>query len=67
MLFLRFDGVRWSREYGPLLRAHDDDQQYAETDDVNRTGIARVPGTGALWTVGSVGVGDDEEDFVLRR
>ncbi|MGV9774766.1 hypothetical protein [Streptosporangium sp. NPDC003464] len=67
VLFLRFDGARWSREYGPLLRAHDDDQQYAETDDVNRTGIARVPGTGALWTVGSVGVGDDEEDFVLRR
>ncbi|WP_433242947.1 hypothetical protein ACQPYK_38985 [Streptosporangium sp. CA-135522] len=66
-LFLRFDGARWSREYGPLLRAHEEDQQYEETDDVNHIGIARVPGTTTLWAVGSVGVGDDEEEFVLRR
>ncbi|OUC96105.1 hypothetical protein CA984_16210 [Streptosporangium minutum] len=67
VLFLRFDGARWSREYGPLFRVHREDQQYEETDDVNHTGIARVPGTTALWAVGSVGVGDDEDDFVLRH
>ncbi|MEV4241895.1 hypothetical protein AB0J63_00635 [Streptosporangium canum] len=67
VLFLRFDGAKWSREYGPLFRVHEEDQQYEETDDVNHTGIARVPGTTALWAVGSVGVGDDEDDFVLRH
>ncbi|GAA3131736.1 hypothetical protein [Streptosporangium carneum] len=66
-LFLHFDGTTWSKEYGPLFRAHREDQQYEETDDVRRTGVARVPGTAALWAVGSVGVGDDEDDFVLRR
>ena len=67
LLFLHFDGRRWSREYGPLFRTYAEDQQYDETDDVGRTGITRVPGTDTLWAVGSVGVGDDEEAFVLRR
>ncbi|MEV7008080.1 hypothetical protein [Streptosporangium sp. NPDC051022] len=66
-LFLRFDGTTWSREYGPLFRSPRQNQQYEETDDVGRVGVARVPGTTALWAVGSVGVGDDEDDFVLRR
>jgi hypothetical protein len=30
-------------------------------------GIARVPGTDAPWAVGSIGAGDDEAGFVLRR
>ncbi|GAA4234950.1 hypothetical protein FHR32_000979 [Streptosporangium album] len=67
MLFLRFDGTRWSREYGPPFRAHEEDQQYEESDEINHTAIARVPGTGTPRAVGSVGVGDDEDDFVLRR
>ncbi|MGC5015380.1 hypothetical protein ACLQ2R_31870 [Streptosporangium sp. DT93] len=67
VLVLRHDGTTWSREYGPLLRAHSSDQQYEATDDVTSTGLARVPGTGTLWAVGSVGVGDDEKAFVLRR
>ena len=48
-------------------RAYAEGQQYDETDDVGRVGIARVPGTGALWAVGSLGVGDDEAGFLLRR
>ncbi|MFD0887105.1 hypothetical protein ACFQ08_21370, partial [Streptosporangium algeriense] len=63
----RFDGTAWTREYGPLLRPRRPDQQYEDSDHVTRTGITRVPGTAALWAVGSVGVGDDEDDFVLRR
>ncbi|MBB2911130.1 hypothetical protein FHS43_002395 [Streptosporangium becharense] len=66
-LFLHFDGATWRREYGPLFRVRAGEQQYEESDDVGRTGIARVPGTGALWAVGSVGWGDDEDAFVLRR
>ncbi|GAA0836302.1 hypothetical protein ACFQVD_42695 [Streptosporangium amethystogenes subsp. fukuiense] len=67
VLILRFDGTAWSREYGPLFRAYTATQQYDETDDVGDTGLARVPGTGTLWAVGSVGIGDDERAFVLRR
>ncbi|GAA2876526.1 hypothetical protein GCM10010517_37720 [Streptosporangium fragile] len=67
VLFLHFDGTAWTREYGPLFRTRAEEQQYEETDDINHTGIARVPGTGALWAVGSVGRGDDEEAFALRR
>ncbi|MEV8632332.1 hypothetical protein AB0395_11820 [Streptosporangium sp. NPDC051023] len=67
VLFLHFDGTRWSREYGPLFRTHRQDQQYEESDDVNRVGITWVPSATTLWAVGSVGVGDDEDDFVLRR
>ncbi|MEV6859882.1 hypothetical protein AB0M44_02570 [Streptosporangium subroseum] len=66
-LFLHFDGRRWSREYGPLFRAYAEGQQYDETDDVGRVGIARVPGAGTLWAVGSLGAGDDEASFLLRR
>ncbi|MEU4829525.1 hypothetical protein [Streptosporangium sp. NPDC023615] len=67
VLVLRYDGTSWSREYGPLLRAHTSTQQYEGTDDIASTGLTRVPGTGTLWAVGSVGVGDDEKAFVLRR
>ncbi|MFI6506979.1 hypothetical protein ACIBCT_05185 [Streptosporangium sp. NPDC050855] len=67
VLVLHFDGTSWSREYGPLLRAHASGQQYEGTDDIAATGLTRVPGTGTLWAVGSVGVGDDEKAFVLRR
>ncbi|MEU8382870.1 hypothetical protein [Streptosporangium sp. NPDC048865] len=67
VLVLHFDGTAWSREYGPLFRAYTSTQQYDETDDVGGTGLTRVPGTGTLWAVGSVGVGDDEKAFVLRR
>ncbi|MFJ2031657.1 hypothetical protein [Streptosporangium sp. NPDC087985] len=67
VLFLHFDGARWSREYGPLFRAHREDQLYEDSDRVNRTGVARVPGTTTLWAVGAVGGGDDEDDFLLRR
>lgn len=67
VLFLRCDGAKWSREYGPPFRVHEEDRRYEETDDVNRTGIARVPGTTALRAVGSVGVGDDGDDFVPRH
>ncbi|WP_440065801.1 hypothetical protein [Streptosporangium sp. OZ121] len=67
VLILRFDGAAWSREYGPLFRTYTTTQQYDETDDVGGTGLTRVPGTGTLWAVGSVGVGDDEKAFVLRR
>ncbi|MEU4535250.1 hypothetical protein AB0G15_10320 [Streptosporangium sp. NPDC023825] len=67
VLVLRFDGTVWSREYGPLFRTYTTTQQYDETDDVGGTGLTRVPGTGSLWAVGSVGVGDDEKAFVLRR
>ncbi|MFF4992403.1 hypothetical protein ACFY19_34865 [Streptosporangium saharense] len=66
-LLLRFDGTTWTREYGPLLRMPRPDQQYEDSDRVTRTGVTRVPGTDTLWAVGSVGVGDDEDDFVLRR
>ncbi|MFI7535028.1 hypothetical protein [Streptosporangium sp. NPDC049376] len=66
-LMLRFDGTAWTREYGPLLRPRRPDQQYEDSDHVTRTGVTRVPGTATLWAVGSVGVGDDEDDFVLRR
>ncbi|AWS46004.1 hypothetical protein [Streptosporangium sp. 'caverna'] len=66
-LFLHFDGRRWSREYGPLFRAYAEGQQYDESDDVGRVGIARVPGTGTLLAVGSIGSGDDEAGFLLRR
>ncbi|MBG0832546.1 hypothetical protein HS041_33120 [Planomonospora sp. ID67723] len=66
-LLLHFDGTRWSARYGPLLRAHEEDQQYEVSDDVNHIGIARVPGTGTVWVVGSVGWGDAEAGFVLRR
>lgn len=67
VLILHFDGTTWSREYGPLFRAYTTTQQYDETDDVGGTVLTRVPGSGALWAVGSVGVGDDEKAFVLRR
>ncbi|MER5644535.1 hypothetical protein [Streptosporangium sp. NPDC002524] len=67
VLILHFDGTTWSREYGPLFRTYTSTQQYDETDDVGGTGLTRVPGTGTLWAVGSVGVGDDEKAFVLRR
>ncbi|WP_344917601.1 hypothetical protein [Streptosporangium oxazolinicum] len=67
VLILHFDGTTWSREYGPLFRAYTATQQYDETDDVGGTVLARVPGGDALWAVGSVGVGDDEKAFVLRR
>ncbi|WP_214412209.1 hypothetical protein [Sphaerisporangium fuscum] len=66
-LFLHFDGRTWTRSYGPLLRAEAEDQQYPTSDDIARTGIARVPGTSTLWSVGSVGEGDDEAPFILRR
>ncbi|MFC7384570.1 hypothetical protein [Sphaerisporangium rhizosphaerae] len=66
-LFLHFDGTGWSRSYGPLVREHREGQQYEESDDVRRTGIARVPGAGGLWAVGSVGAGDEEDDFILRH
>ncbi|GAA3441517.1 hypothetical protein [Planomonospora venezuelensis] len=66
-LLLHFDGTRWSARYGPLLRAREEDQQYEVSDDVGRTGITRVPGTGTVWVVGSVGWGDNESGFVLRR
>ncbi|MGJ6960429.1 hypothetical protein ACSDR0_00850 [Streptosporangium sp. G11] len=67
VLILHFDGTTWSREYGPLFRAYTTTQQYDETDDVGGTVLTRVPGSGTLWAVGSVGVGDDEKAFVLRR
>ncbi|MBG0825069.1 hypothetical protein HS048_30720 [Planomonospora sp. ID91781] len=66
-LLLRFDGTRWSAGYGPRLRAREQEPRYDVSADVGRTGIARVPGTGTLWAVGSVGWGDDEDVFVLRR
>ncbi|GIH77888.1 hypothetical protein Plo01_43170 [Planobispora longispora] len=66
-LLLHFDGARWTAQYGPLLRPYEEDQQYEVSDDVRRTGIARVPGTGTLWVVGSVGWGDAETGFTLRR
>ncbi|WP_248959308.1 hypothetical protein [Sphaerisporangium perillae] len=66
-LFLHYDGQKWTPSYGPLLREHDDGQQYEESDDIARTGIARIPGTSSLWAVGSVGGGDAEDDFVLRH
>ncbi|WP_344946151.1 hypothetical protein [Sphaerisporangium flaviroseum] len=67
VLFLHFDGQKWTRSYGPAFRATEEDQQYPESDDVGKTGIARVPGTSRLWAVGSVGWGDDEDDFILRH
>ncbi|WP_326643353.1 hypothetical protein OG884_07080 [Streptosporangium sp. NBC_01755] len=67
VLILHFDGTTWSREYGPLFRAYTATQQYDGTDDIGGTGLTRVPGTDALWAVGSVGTGDDERAFVLRR
>ncbi|WP_436759071.1 hypothetical protein [Streptosporangium sp. V21-05] len=67
VLILHFDGTTWSREYGPLFRTYTTTQQYDETDDVAGTVLARVPGTETLWAVGSVGVGDDEKAFMLRR
>ncbi|MFF3440188.1 hypothetical protein [Streptosporangium sp. NPDC002721] len=67
VLILHFDGTTWSREYGPLFRAYTSTQQYDETDDVGGTGLTRVPGGGTLWAVGSVGVGDDQKAFMLRR
>ncbi|MFC4531307.1 hypothetical protein [Sphaerisporangium dianthi] len=67
VLFLHFDGAEWTRSYGPLMRERRDGQQYEESDDVRRTGIARVPGASHLWTVGSVGTGDEEDDFILRH
>ncbi|MER5623903.1 hypothetical protein ABT061_22985 [Streptosporangium sp. NPDC002544] len=67
MLIRHFDGTAWSPEHGPLFRAYTATQQYDETDDVGDTGLVRVPGTGTLWAVGSVGIGDDERAFVLRR
>ncbi|MFB9675783.1 hypothetical protein [Streptosporangium vulgare] len=67
VLVLHFDGTTWSREYGPLFRTYTTTQQYDGTDDVGGTVLTRVPGTETLWAVGSVGVGDDEKAFVLRR
>lgn len=67
VLILHLDGTVWSREYGPLFRAHAATQQYEKTDQVGGTDLARVPGTDTLWAVGSVGTGDDEKAFVLRR
>ncbi|MEU8042226.1 hypothetical protein [Streptosporangium sp. NPDC049078] len=66
-LILHFDGTAWSREYGPLFRTYAATQQYEETDDVGGAVLTRVPGSETLWAVGSVGVGDDEKAFVLRR
>ncbi|GGS79078.1 hypothetical protein GCM10010156_42320 [Planobispora rosea] len=66
-LLLHFDGTRWTARYGPLLRPYEEDQQYDVSDDVGHTGIAGVPGTGTVWVVGSVGWGDAEAGFTLRR
>jgi hypothetical protein len=67
VLFLHFDGRAWTPSYGPLFRRQRENQQYPQSDDVGRTGIARVPGTHRLWAVGSVGWGDAEDDFILRH
>ncbi|WP_141576677.1 hypothetical protein [Actinomadura sp. WMMA1423] len=69
MLFLHYDGKAWTREYGPPLMTG------AAAEDglnrVNRSRLTAVPGTSALWAVGSVRMGTDngdpEEHFVLRR
>ncbi|MFC4586144.1 hypothetical protein [Sphaerisporangium corydalis] len=67
VLFLHYDGQGFTPSYGPLLRREEEGQQYPESDDIGRTGIARVPGTSRLWAVGSVGWGDAEAPFVLRH
>ncbi|WP_405140802.1 hypothetical protein OG589_28060 [Sphaerisporangium sp. NBC_01403] len=67
VLFLHFDGRKWTPSYGPLLRREREDQQYPQSDDIGRTGITRVPGSSRLWAVGSVGWGDAEADFILRH
>ncbi|MDH2429098.1 hypothetical protein [Sphaerisporangium sp. TRM90804] len=67
VLFLHFDGRAWTTSYGPVFRRETEDQQYPDGHHVHRTSVTRVPGSTSLWTVGSVGVGDDEQEFVLRR
>ncbi|MBB5628276.1 hypothetical protein [Sphaerisporangium krabiense] len=66
-LFLHFDGRAWTPSYGPALRERREDQQYEKSDHIRRVALARVPGSSRLWAVGSVGEGDDEDDFVLTR
>ncbi|MEU9885229.1 hypothetical protein [Sphaerisporangium sp. NPDC051011] len=66
-LFLHFDGRSWTASYGPLLRTWREEQPYTASHLVRVTRVARVPGTSRLWAVGSVGEGDDEDDFVLTR